>query len=78
MTQQPFSRPGAVDLSGLNRPAAPSSGGARRPRAPTAPRTPWTVSQQNLQTLLESSVTAPVVLVFYSPSRVPGEHGVRR
>jgi putative thioredoxin len=29
------------------------------------------VTEQNFQTLLESSVTAPVVLVFYSPSRVP-------
>jgi putative thioredoxin len=29
------------------------------------------VSEQNFQTLLESSVTAPVVLVFYSPDRVP-------
>jgi putative thioredoxin len=29
------------------------------------------VSEQNFQNLLESSVTAPVVLVFYSPSRVP-------
>src|SRR5690348_11344596 len=42
MSQQPFTRPGAVDLT-----------------------------EQNFQTLLESSVTAPVVLVFYSPSRVP-------
>jgi putative thioredoxin len=29
------------------------------------------VGEQNFQTLLESSVTAPVILVFYSPSRVP-------
>jgi putative thioredoxin len=29
------------------------------------------VSEQNFQTVLESSVTAPVVLVFYSPDRVP-------
>ncbi|MGC4112185.1 MAG: hypothetical protein QM747_17565 [Nocardioides sp.] len=29
------------------------------------------MTEQSLQTLLESSVTAPVVLVFYSPSRAP-------
>ena len=71
MTQQPFSRPGAVDLSGLNRPAAPSSGGASPATSSHGSAYSLDVSQQNLQTLLESSVTAPVVLVFYSPSRVP-------
>jgi putative thioredoxin len=29
------------------------------------------VTEQSFQTLLEASVTAPVVLAFYSPSRVP-------
>ena len=71
MTQQPFSRPGAVDLSGLNRPAAPSSGGASSATSSHGSAYSLDVSQQNLQTLLESSVTAPVVLVFYSPTRVP-------
>src|SRR3954447_605367 len=71
MTQQPFSRPGAVDLSGLNRPAAPSSGGASPATSSHGSAYSLDVSQQNLQTLLESSVTAPVVLVFYSPTRVP-------
>ena len=78
MTQQPFTRPGAVDLSGLKRPASgsgqpaagsPAAGGG----APTGGRSAYAVdvTEQNFQSLLESSVTAPVVLVFYSPSRVP-------
>ncbi len=77
MSQQPFSRPGAVDLSGLTRPApgsgqasaeAPAGGGGA-----VGARSAYTVdvTEPNFQTLLESSVTAPVVLVFYSPSRVP-------
>lgn len=74
MTQQPFTRPGAVDLSGLNRPAAstssPSSGASRAAAGPGSAYS-VDVTEQNFQTLLESSVTAPVVLVFYSPSRVP-------
>jgi putative thioredoxin len=78
MTQQPFTRPGAIDLSGLKRPT-PSSGQAG-PGTPggaggaaAGGRSSYTVdvSEENFQTLLESSVTAPVVLVFYSPSRVP-------
>jgi putative thioredoxin len=74
MTQQPFTRPGAVDLSGLRRPApgngqsaAPAAGGGAGGRSAYA----VDVSEPNFQTVLESSVTAPVVLVFYSPSRVP-------
>jgi putative thioredoxin len=76
MTQQPFTRPGAVDLSGLTRPA-PGDGQTAGPDggrgAPAAGRSSYTleVGEQNFQTLLESSITAPVVLVFYSPSRVP-------
>jgi putative thioredoxin len=78
MTQQPFTRPGAVDLSGLKRPApgtgqasagSPSAGGG----ASVDGRSAYSVevSEENFQSLLETSVTAPVVLVFYSPSRVP-------
>src|SRR3954447_7516175 len=76
MTQQPFSRPGAVDLSGLTRPApgagqrAPDVAGAGG-GASGGSAYALDVRQENFQTLLESSVTAPVVLVFYSPSRVP-------
>jgi putative thioredoxin len=78
MTQQPFTRPGAVDLSGLRRPAQttgqPAAGGAAAGGGPpTGGRSAYThdVTEQNFQTFLGSSVTAPVVLVFYSPSRVP-------
>jgi putative thioredoxin len=71
MTQQPFSRPGAVDLSGLSRPA-PTSSGPGSPAATTRGSSyAVDVTEQNFQTVLESSVTAPVVLVFFSPSRVP-------
>ena len=77
MTQQPFSRPGAVDLSGLQQPAAgsaapagaPPAGGGLAGSGSSAYSTE--VTEQNFQDLLEQSVTAPVVLVFYSPSRVP-------
>ncbi len=94
MTQQPFSRPGAIDLSGLSRPAAggaqPPAGapgapgaGAPGPGAPgaAAPGASPTggvrssyaldISEENFQAVLDASVTAPVVLVFYSPSRAP-------
>ena len=76
MTQQPFSRPGAIDLSALKRPAAPSGGA---PGAPGAPRGPGgagaayavEVTEENFQATVEASMTAPVLLVFYSPSRSP-------
>jgi putative thioredoxin len=76
MTQQPFSRPGAIDLSGLKRPAgaeAPGSPGASGAPAAGGARSSYAleVSEQNFQTVLDSSVTAPVVLVFYSPTRSP-------
>src|SRR6476469_7311110 len=77
MTQQPFSRPGAIDLSGLKRPAQPPPGagptgdagasGARGGGSAYA----VDVDEQNFQGLLEASMTAPVVLVFYSTSQAP-------
>src|SRR6476469_1766175 len=77
MTQQPFSRPGAIDLSGLKRPAQPPPGagptgdagasGARGGGSAYA----VDVDEQSFQSLLEASMTAPVVLVFYSPSQAP-------
>jgi thioredoxin-like negative regulator of GroEL len=73
MTQQPFSRPGAIDLSGLQRPAsAPAGGGA--PAAPSGGGSSYslTVTQDNFQQLLQESMTAPVVLVFHSASQAPG------
>ncbi len=75
MTQQPFSRPGAVDLSALKRPAAPAPGGAAP--TPAAGQSAATGSysvdldEQNIQGHLESSMNAPVVMVVYSPSQAP-------
>lgn len=83
MTQQPFSRPGAIDLSGLGRPApqagapAAPSGGAPSTGAPggtptgTGASYSVQVDEQSFQGLLEQSMTAPVLLVFYSRTRMP-------
>jgi putative thioredoxin len=77
MSQQPFSRPGAIDLSALKRPAAaPPSGGAG---AATAGASYWLeVDEQSFQATLEASMTAPVLLVFYSPSRLPESEQMAR
>jgi putative thioredoxin len=86
MTQQPFSRPGAIDLSGLKRPAAsppPAAAGgapgglAGAPAGGAAPGAPGgssysvEVTEENFQATIEASMTAPVLLVFYSPTRMP-------
>lgn len=63
MSQQQFSRPGAVDLSGLKGPEG-KAGGAAGSYAVD-------VDEASFQSLLEKSMTAPVVLVFYSPSKMP-------
>ena len=69
MTQQPFTRPGAIDLSGLKQPASAAPGGGAGPAASGAYAVD--VSDQNFQDVLESSMSAPVVLVFYSHTRSP-------
>ena len=88
MSQQPFSRPGAIDLSALRRPAAPAGAPAGGPGgAPGAPAggapagsgttggtgTAYSVdlTEQNFQGVLEASMTAPILLVFYSRTRMP-------
>lgn len=74
MTQQPFSRPGAVDLSALKRPAGGAPTGATRGAAPASgdgSAYAVTVTEENFQATIESSMTAPVLLVFYSRSRMP-------
>ncbi len=85
MSQQPFSRPGAIDLSALRRPAAPAgapSGGPAAPGAgrPTGPPpaggeggTAYSVdlTEANFQAVLEGSMTAPILLVFYSRTQMP-------
>jgi len=74
MTQQPFSRPGAIDLSGLKKPAPPA-GAPTGPQAgtPAAAGSSYSVvvDDQNFQGLLEASMTAPVLLAFYSRTRMP-------
>jgi putative thioredoxin len=77
MTQQPFTRPGAIDLSGLKRPGAesgaPASGGA-----PTSGSYWVSISQENFQATVEASLTAPVLLAFYSASRLPESEQMAR
>ena len=79
MTQQPFSRPGAIDLSGLGQPAPPRAGAPAGPGATAPAGTPTgagssysvQVDEQGFQALLEQSMTAPVLLAFYSRTRMP-------
>jgi len=74
MTQQPFSRPGAIDLSAFKRPA-----GAATPSAPAAGASSTaggssyslTIDEQNFQATIAASMTAPVLLVFFSRTRMP-------
>jgi putative thioredoxin len=70
MSQQPFSRPGAVDLSGLKQPGA---GGTGEGGAGAVAGSSYSleITQENFQATVEASLTAPVLLVFYSPSRLP-------
>jgi len=66
----PFSRPGAIDLSGLkNRGPAPAPARGAAPGSPAS----YTldVDESNFQALLEQSMAAPVLLVAYSPTRMP-------
>lgn len=87
MTQQPFSRPGAIDLSALKRPApqAPAGGaaGGAGPQGGAAgagggSAYSVTVTEQNFQEVVESSMTAPVLLVFFSASRLPESEQMAR
>jgi putative thioredoxin len=86
MSQQPFSRPGAVDLSALSQPAGAAPAGAPHgvagpgvgaaggaPGQPSVAAGSYSVNvdEQNFQSVLEASMTAAVLLVFHSPSRMP-------
>ena len=75
MTQQPFSRPGAIDLSGLKRPAPtpPPAGGGAPGGGAAAGGSSYAIdlTEENFQATIEASMTAPVLLVFFSPSRMP-------
>ncbi|MGL5825046.1 MAG: co-chaperone YbbN [Nocardioides sp.] len=75
MTQPQFSRPGAIDLSGMAATAAGGPADARQ-RGQTAPAGSGAaysqlVDELNFQSLLESSMKAPVLLVFFSPQQMP-------
>lgn len=69
MSQRPFSRPGAIDLSALKQPAPSSAPGALAGEVSSAYC--LQVDEQNFQGLLEASMQAPVLLVFYSSTRSP-------
>ena len=75
MTQQPFSRPGAIDLSALKRPARPPAGSPAGAAPPTsaAGHSAYSVdvTEANFQQVLESSMAAPVLLVFFSRTKMP-------
>ena len=76
MTQQPFSRPGAIDLSGLGRPPAPQqaapTAGAGSGSGSAGGAYSVAITQDNFQQVLQESMTAPVVLVFHSAAQAPG------
>jgi putative thioredoxin len=72
MSQQPFTRPGAVDLSALKRPPAPAATApSGRPPASGGGAYSVVLDEQNVQGQLEASMTAPVLLVIYSPRQSP-------
>ncbi|UDY24757.1 co-chaperone YbbN [Nocardioides sp. Kera G14] len=66
---------GAFDLSGLKRPtpapAAPPAGGAAGGTPTTGAYTVPVSDEAGFQAVVEASMTAPVVMVFTSPSRMP-------
>ena len=80
MTQQPFSRPGAIDLSGLKGAPAQGAAGPATAGSQAGPAGQSgadatsaycvEISEQNLQAVVETSRTAPLLLVFYSPSQM--------
>jgi putative thioredoxin len=70
MSEQSFSRPGAVDLSGLQGSIPPPGGGPGAGTQTTAAYTAQ-VTEQNFQEILESSRSAAVLLAFESPGRSP-------
>lgn len=79
MTQQPFSRPGAIDLSALKRPSTPppgaaaAAGGQAGGQAGAAGPSAYAVdvNEASFQAIVEASMTAPVLLVFYSRTQMP-------
>ncbi len=72
MTQQPFNRPGAIDLTGLSQPAGAAAPGAVEAASGIAGSYTVQLDEQNFQSVLEESMTAPVVLLFFSATQAPG------
>lgn len=73
MTQQPFSRPGAIDLSGLRQPGASTPPAAGTPGS-TSGGSAYSIqvdTEHAFQAAVESSMTAPVVVVFFAASQSP-------
>jgi putative thioredoxin len=65
---------GAIDLSALKRPApqqAPTGGGGGAMAGAGGSSYAVAVDEENFQAVLQASTTAPVVLVFHSPSQAP-------
>jgi putative thioredoxin len=71
MSSTPFSRPGAVDLSALKGPAGGQSAGKAAGATGAAGSYAVEVTEQSFQSVLESSMNALVLLVFYSPTQMP-------
>ena len=72
MTQQPVSRPGAIDLSGLGRPPAPQQAAPSAGAGSAGGAYSVAITQDNFQQVLQESMTAPVVIVFHSAAQAPG------
>ncbi|CAM3680775.1 co-chaperone YbbN [Nocardioides zeicaulis] len=72
MTQQPFSRPGAIDLSGLGQSPAPQQAAAPAGAPTSGGSYSVAVTQESFQQVLQESMTAPVVMVFHSARQAPG------
>ncbi|WP_243060846.1 tetratricopeptide repeat protein [Nocardioides sp. SR21] len=79
MSQQPFSRPGAIDLSGMKA-AAPAGTAPSAPGGAAGGGSSYSldITEENFQSTIESSMTAPVLLAFYSPTRMPESVGLAR
>ncbi len=77
MSEQSFSRPGAIDLSGLQGPAGgdapggPAGAAGALGGAGASSAYAVRVTEQNFQDVLEASRQAPVLLAFESPGRSP-------
>src|SRR3954468_22302834 len=78
MSQQPFSRPGAIDLSGLKRAAGGAAPTDAGPAVPGGASYWLHVTQESFQATIEASLTAPVLLAFHSPSRLPESEQMAR